>query len=544
MGFQLIDYVILVAYIAIIVGVGLWVTRRKKGEKERDAADYFIANKSLSWWVIGTSLIASNISAEQFIAMSGSGFALGMGIASYEFMAALTLIVVAVFFLPIFLKSGIYTMPQFLEQRYDRRVKSVMAIFWLVVFVFVNLSSILYLGALTVKNVLFAGQNIEMAGFVVDPLWIGIVGLGLLAASFAIGGGLKAVAVTDVFQVVFLIGGGLVTSYVALKALGGDNVFNGFLHLTKSAPEHFDMILTKGQTMISDGKGGVKDAYLDLPGISVLIGGMWVANLYYWGCNQFIIQRALAAKSIGEAQKGLVFAGFLKLILPLIVVIPGIVAFALKADIGKSDEAYPWLLYNIVPTGVKGLAFAALVAAIVGSVAGMLNSISTIFTMDIYQSFINKQASQSRLVSVGRISAAVALVIAFPVAIMLKNLDQAFQFIQEFTGFISPGALAIFLMGFFWKRATANGALLAAIGTFLFSLMLKWMLPELPFMDRMGIVFLLCIAVIVVSALIEGEKGGGKQIKLEASLFATTRGFKIAAIIIIAVLVAIYTIWW
>jgi len=544
MSFQTIDYVILVAYIVIIVGVGLWVTRRKKGEGERDAADYFIASKSLSWWVIGTSLIASNISAEQFIAMSGSGFALGMGIASYEFMAAATLIIVAVFFLPIFLKSGIYTMPQFLEQRYDGRVKSVMAIFWLVVFVFVNLSSILYLGALTVKNVLFAGQNVLICGMVVDPLWIGIIGLGLLAASFAIGGGLKAVAVTDVVQVIFLIGGGLVTSYVALKTLGGTSAIDGFIKLTKVAPEHFDMILTEGKTMISDGNGGVKDAYMDLPGISVLLGGMWVANLYYWGCNQFIIQRALAAKSVGEAQKGLVFAGFLKLLLPLIVVIPGIVAFALNADIAKSDEAYPWLLYNIVPTGIKGLAFAALVAAIVGAVAGMLNSISTIFTMDIYQSYVNKQASQRKLVLVGRLSAAVALLVAFPIAIMLQNLDQAFQFIQEFTGFVSPGALAIFLLGFFWKKATANGALLAAIGTFVFSLMLKWWMPELPFMDRMGIVFLLCVAVMVVSAYLERSKDSRKSIELSSDLFGTSRGFKVASAIIVVALVAIYTVWW
>jgi|APDOM4702015159_1054818.scaffolds.fasta_scaffold00958_4 SSS family solute:Na+ symporter len=544
MGFQLIDYAILVAYIVIIVGVGLWVTRRKKGAGERDAADYFIASKSLSWWVIGASLIASNISAEQFIAMSGSGFALGMGIASYEFMAAATLIVVAVFFLPIFLRSGIYTMPQFLEQRYDGRVKRVMAIFWLVVFVFVNLSSILYLGALTVKNVLFEGQNVLIGGVMVDPLWIGIIGLGLLAASFAIGGGLKAVAVTDVVQVFFLIGGGLITSYVALKAFGGTSALDGFIKLTKEAPEHFDMVLTKGKTLIPDGNGGVKDAYMDLPGLSVLLGGMWVANLYYWGCNQFIIQRALAAKSIGEAQKGLVFAGFLKLLLPLIVVIPGIVAFAMKADIGKSDEAYPWLLYNIVPTGIKGLAFAALVAAIVGAVAGMLNSISTIFTMDIYQPYVDKNASQSKLVKVGRISAAVALLVAFPIAITLQHLDQAFQFIQEFTGFVSPGALAIFLLGFFWKRATANGALLAAIGTFLFSLLLKWFAPMLPFMDRMGIVFLLCVAVMIVCAFVERKGSDKGAIEISPELFKTSAGFKVSALIIAVFLVAIYTLWW
>ena len=543
MSFSTLDYCVLMAYILIIISVGLWVSRNKGGKK-KNASEYFIADKSLKWWVIGTSLIASNISAEQFIAMSGSGFAIGMGIASYEFMAALTLIIVAVFFLPIFLKKGIYTMPEFLEQRYDKRVKTVMAIFWLVVFIFVNLASILYLGALTIKNVLFEGQSLLISGVVVDPLWIGIIALGLLAASFAIFGGLKAVAVTDVVQVVFLIGGGLVTTFVALKALGQGNAFDGFISLTRDHKDHFDMILTQGKTLIADGKGGMKDAYIDLPGISVLIGGMWIANLYYWGCNQFIIQRALAAKSIGEAQKGLAFAGFLKLLLPLIVVIPGIVAFALNADISKPDEAYPWLLSNIVPTGIKGLAFAALVAAIIGSVAGMLNSISTIFTMDIYKGFINKTASQNNLVLTGRISAGVALIIAFPVAIMLQNLDQAFQFIQEFTGFVSPGALAIFLLGFFWKKASANGALLAALGTFIFSVLFKFLTPSLPFMDRMGIVFLLCVLVMVVTAYIEGAKPSEKAITITPDMFKTTTKFKISAALIVIILTVIYTIWW
>jgi SSS family solute:Na+ symporter len=419
-----------------------------------------------------------------------------------------------------------------------------MAIFWLIVFVFVNLASILYLGALTVKNVLFEGQNLLVGGMVVDPLWIGIIVLGLLAASFAIFGGLKAVAVTDVVQVVFLIGGGLVTTYVALKALGHGNPFDGFITLTRDHKEHFDMILTKGQHMLADGKGGTKDAYMDLPGISVLLGGMWIANLYYWGCNQFIIQRALAAKSINEAQKGLAFAGFLKLLLPLIVVIPGIVAFALNADISKPDEAYPWLLSNIVPTGIKGLAFAALVAAIIGAVAGMLNSISTIFTMDIYKGFINKKASQNNLVLTGRISAGVALIIAFPVAIMLQNLDQAFQFIQEFTGFVSPGALAIFLLGFFWKKASANGALLAALGTFVFSVALKFLAPSIPFMDRMGIVFILCSLVMIVTAYAEGSKPSDKALKITPDMFKTTTKFKVSAVIICLILTVIYTIWW
>lgn len=525
----------------LILGIGLWVSREKKGQK-KNASDYFLAGKGLPWWVIGASLIASNISAEQFIGMSGSGFAIGMGIASYEFMAAITLIIVAIFFLPIFLKMGIYTMPEFLEQRYDKRVKTTMAIFWLGVFVFVNLASILYLGALTIKNVMFEGKDLLIMGQNVDPLWFGIIVLGLFSATYSIYGGLKSVAITDVVQVIFLIGGGLFTTYVALQFLGDNgNAFDGFIKLTEKAPEKFDMILSKDNSQ-----------YSNLPGLSVLIGGMWIANLYYWGCNQYIIQRALAAKSVKEAQSGLAFAGVLKLLLPLIVVIPGIVAFVITSDptnphyneISKPDAAYPWLLHNFVPNGVKGLAFAALVAAIVSSLASMMNSISTIFTMDIYNGYIKKNASQTHLVKVGRITAGVALLIAIPVAIMLQNLDQAFQFIQEFTGFVSPGALAIFLLGFFWKKATANGALFAALGTFIFSALLKFVAPELPFMDRMMIVFFICVLIMVITAYIEKKPESTKSIVLEKGMFNTGLGFKIASIVIIAILIFIYTIWW
>ena len=532
MSFSTIDYIVFIAYCLLVVGLGLWISTRKKSG-ETDSGDYFLAGRALPWWAIGASLIASNISAEQFIGMSGSGYAIGLGIASYEWMAALTLILVAVFFLPIFLEKGIYTMPQFLEVRFDRRVKTVMAGFWLVVYVFVNLTSVIYLGALAMERIMGV------------PMYYGIIGLALFAAIYSIYGGLKAVAWTDVIQVVFLVGGGLITTYMALKALGGENgVLAGFVNLLEKAPEKFDMVLEKGLHMVPDGKGGTKDAYLDLPGISVLIGGMWVANLYYWGCNQYIIQRALAAKNVGEAQKGLAFAAYLKLLLPLIVVIPGIAAFALSADIAKSDEAYPWLLHTFVPSGVKGLAFAALVAAIVSSLASMMNSVSTIFTMDIYKAYIKKDASERNLVSTGRIASTVALIIAVAVAPMLSNLDQAFQYIQEFTGFVSPGALAIFLAGFFYKRATANGALAAAVGTFVFSTLLKIFAPALPFMDRMGIVFILCFGLIWLFATIENKGVHPKAITLHKGLFQSSKGFKIASAGVIVILIALYSIWW
>lgn len=532
MSFATVDYVVFIAYALLIVSLGLWVSFRKR-DSETNSGDYFLAGRALPWWAIGASLIASNISAEQFIGMSGSGYAIGLGIASYEWMAALTLLLVALFFLPIYLEKKIFTMPQFLEVRYDKRVKTVMAGFWLLVFVFVNLTSIIYLGALAMQRIM--GINMTYA----------IIGLAFFAALYSIYGGLKAVAWTDVVQVVFLVGGGLVTTYFALDYLSdGHGVIAGFKALLQKAPEKFDMILEKGKLMIPDGKGGQKDAYTDLPGISVLIGGMWVANLYYWGCNQYIIQRALAAKSIKEAQNGLVFAAYLKLLLPLIVVIPGIVAFALQADIAKSDEAYPWLLHNFVPTGVKGLAFAALVAAIVSSLASMMNSVATIFTMDIYKEFINKSASEHRLVSVGRIASFSALLIAVFIAPLLSNLDQAFQYIQEFTGFVSPGALAIFLAGFFYKKATANGALAAAIGTFAFSLLFKVFMPELPFLDRMGIVFLLSLLLIWIFARIEGNKDHEKAITISFELFKTSKAFVIGSIGVIAILILFYSLWW
>ncbi len=524
MKFDLIDIIVFVVYCVAIVGTGLWVSREKKGVK-KDAKDYFLASKALPWWAVGASLIASNISAEQFIGMSGSGFAIGMGIASYEFMAALTLIIVAAFFLPIYLHRGIYTMPQFLEQRFDKRVKTVMAIFWLLVFIFVNLTSILYLGALAINT---------MMG--IDLMW-GIAGLALFAAIYSIYGGLKAVAWTDVIQVIFLIGGGLITTYVAFQLLGDGSVVNGVKELATKAPEKFDMILDKSHV-----------SYNELPGLSVLIGGLWVANLYYWGCNQYIIQRALASKSVDEAQKGLVFAGFLKILLPLIIVVPGIICFVMVQDgmipaLSKADEAYPTLL-NMIPAGVKGLAFAALVAAIISSLASMMNSISSIFTLDIYKSYINKNVSETGTVTVGRISSIVALIIACAVAPVLSNLDQAFQYIQEFTGFVSPGALAIFLAGFFYKRATANGALAAAVGTFVFSVLFKVFLPSVPFMDRMGIVFLLCFALIVLFALIEKKPVDETKVSYPKGLFRTTKGFKIGSAIIIAILVFLYAIWW
>jgi len=478
-NFAAIDIIVFALYCAIILGVGLWVSRDKGGQ-EKTSEDYFLAGKTLPWWAIGASLIASNISAEQFIGMSGSGFALGLAISTYEWMAAATLVIVGKFFLPIFLEKKIYTMPQFLEMRYDNRVRTILAVFWLAVYVFVNLTSVLYLGALSINTV-----------FGID-LTYAILALAVFALVYSIYGGLMAVAWTDIIQVVFLVAGGLATTYLALDLVAPNNAINGLSILLDKAPQHFEMILDT-----------THKNYIDLPGITVLIGGMWIVNLNYWGCNQYITQRALAAKSLDEAQKGVVFAGFLKLLMPLIVVVPGIAAYVLYqegtdviinnmnvAGSVKPDKAYPALL-QLLPAGLKGAAFAALSAAIVSSLASMMNSTATIFTLDIYKHFFDRNASNKKQVAIGRTVSLVSLVIACLVAPLLGQIEQAFQFIQEFTGLVSPGIFVIFVFGFFWKKATANGAYSVAITTLPLSFALKLMLPAMAFLDRMGIVFVL-----------------------------------------------------
>jgi len=492
--FALIDWVIFIIYVIVIVGVGLWVSRTKKGE-EKTASDYFLAGRSLTWWAIGASLIAANISAEHFIAMSGSGYAIGLAVACYEWIAAAVLLVVAKYFLPVFLRTGIYTMPQFLNKRYDRRVSTSLSVFWLLMYVFVNLTSVSYLGALALEKILGV------------PLMYGIIGLSLFAAVYSLYGGLKAVAWTDVIQVVFLIGGGLITTILALDAVsGGEGAFAGLKEIIYQAPERFTMIIEKGIHSIPDGTdGAMKDAFLDLPGVAVILGSMWLTNTCFWGFNQYIIQRGLAAKSVKEAQYGLTFAAFLKLLVPLLVVIPGIAAYVLQADISKSDEAYPWLLNNIVPPGITGLAFAALVAAVVSSLSSIINSTSTIFTMDIYKEYVRPDAGNKELVRVGRIVAFVALVIATLIAPQFASLDQVYPIIQEYTGFIYPGIFLIFFLGMFWRHATAKAALWTAIFTLPVAFGMKFLISDMPFIVRIGYVFIV-LAILFVGLSLREKK--------------------------------------
>jgi SSS family solute:Na+ symporter len=520
MKLHIIDISVFVAYVICLIVIAYLVSREKPGH-EKNTNDYFLAGNSLPWWAIGASLIAANISAEQVIGMSGSGFALGLGIASYEWMAAITLILVGKYMLPIFLERKIYTMPQFLEQRFDHRVRTVLAVFWLGVYTFVNLTAVLWLGALAISTI--TGVQLEY----------GLVFLVLFSIAYSLYGGLKAVAFTDIIQVVLLVFGGLFLSYVSLDLIAeGRGVVAGFKILTGELPEMFDMILSPDSPH-----------YVSLPGISVLVGGMWVMNLSYWGFNQYIIQRTLAAKSLREGQAGIIFAAFLKLLMPVIVVLPGIAAVILVPDIGRPDQAYPELM-NLMPVGLKGLVFAALVAAIVSSLGSMTNSVATIFTMDLY-SYYRKDKSQKHYVLVGRTAGLTALLVAMITAKpLLGQFDQAFQYIQEFTGFFTPGIVVLFMLGMFWSRTTATAGLWAAVGSAVLSLALKIWWPALPFMDRVGLVFLLCLLLAVVISLIENKGRHPNAVDVGNVNFDTSTGFNVAGIAVTLILIALYATWW
>lgn len=517
-----IDLFIFGAYILGVIAFGIWIANR---EKAATASDYFLASRSLPWWAVGGSLIASNISAEQIIGMNGSGFEIGLAIATYELMAAITLIMVAKFLLPVFLKKEIYTMPQFLEERYDSTVRTIMSVFWIILFVFVNIATVLYLGAVAIEQLL---------GY---EIWIGILGLVIYSACFSIFGGLKAVVWTDVVQVVVLLIGGTVAAWGIISYVGDGSILTGISNLIEAVPGHFNMLFSPEDEYISraalteittgfepDGVtptelspgDEIKPSYELLPGFAVLFGGMWIVNTYYWGNNQYIIQRALASKSLPEAQKGVAFAAFMKLFIPFFAVLPGIAAYYLMTvegktiDIEKADQIFPWVLGEYSTAGFRGLTFAAIIAAIGSSVSSMVNSASTIFTIDIYNKFINPAAAEKRQVRVGQMAAGAALVIGAIVAPALDGAGQVFQVIQEYTGFISPGVFTVFIFGMFYRKGTAKAALAVVLLSVPLSVLFKFLMPGLPFLDRMAAIFLISsILMIVLSALT--SKGGSSQ---------------------------------
>lgn len=553
-GFRTVDLIIVVLYLCLLVGLGLVLGRSKDGE-EKSASDYFLAGNTLTWWAVGASLIAANISAEQFIGMSGTSYADGIATAAYELMAAVTLIVVGKFLLPVMLKRKIFTIPQFLRERYNDGVGLAFSILWLFLYVFVNLTSVAWLGALAIEQILgLQGAMLEIGSFTISMRMIIIIVLYLIAGIYSIYGGLASVAWTDVLQVTFLVSGGLITAFFALKAVGGDsgvfagitNIFNDLTtgeHLTDS---HLHLVVQQSHSA---------DAFANVPGIAAVVGAVWITNLGYWGFNQYIIQKGLAAKSIEEAQKGLVFAGFLKILIPFIVCIPGVCAYyisihpeimsGLQGSINVADDAYPWLVRNFTPTGVKGLTFAALSAAIISSLASMFNSTSTLFTMDIYKKYINKGASDKSLVNVGRITSVTALVIALiAVKPLLGGLDQAFQYIQEYSGFIYPGIVIVFGLGLLWKKASAKAAVWTAIATIPMGVLFKLFLGDIPFQFRAGYIFIILVSMFIIISIFDKKCEDG-ELPSEKDRAVMNRWAKIlgtagVAFIVISVVVIIW----
>jgi SSS family solute:Na+ symporter len=560
------DYVVFVVYFVIVASYGLWIYRRKK-KTVTDTKDFFLAEGSLTWWAIGASLIASNISAEQFVGMSGEGFFAGIAVAAYEWIAALALIIIAVWFIPVYLKNKIYTMPQFLKTRYNETVALIMAVFWLLLYVFVNLTSILYLGAVAI-NGLVGGDNLHVI----------MIGLAIFALLITLGG-MKVIGFTDVIQVGVLIIGGLATTYLALTVVSesfglGSSALAGFKALMHDAPEHFRMIFNKPTPASSQLE---VDKYLVLPGVAMYFAGQWIVNLNYWGCNQYITQRALGA-NLQTARTGILFAGFLKLLMPVIVMLPGIAAFVLYKNghlhltDGRKDYAYSAVL-GFLPAGLKGLSIAALTAAIVSSLAGKVNSISTIFTLDIYKKYFNKEADEQKMVWTGR----VAVVFSMFIGILFTWKDilgiggkGGFTFIQQYTGFISPGVFAMFVLGMFWKRTTGAAAIAGLITGFVLSVFFNEFAPQvlghsnflytayptqiiengvtqtvwqIPFLICMGLAFLFTM-IVMVGISLGGPKINPKAFALDKQMFKVSPSTLVLIIITIAILMALYVKFW
>ncbi len=553
------DYIIFALYFVLVASYGYWIYHKRK-KQEHDSKAFFLAEGSLTWWAIGASLIASNISAEQFIGMSGEGFFVGIAVSAYEWIAAIALIIIAIWFMPVYLKNHIYTMPQFLKRRYNETVALIMAVFWLFLYVFVNLTSILYLGAVAI-NGLVGGE------------WLHLIMIGLAVFAIVITlGGMKVIGYTDVIQVAVLIIGGLATTYLAPTVVSekfglGKDAIAGFNTLVKEAPDHFHMILKKPGP---DASQEYINKYLVLPGLAMYFAGQWIVNLNYWGCNQYITQRALGA-DLQTARTGILFAGFLKLLMPVIVMLPGIAAYVLyKNDHlenfnGVKDGAYSSIL-GFLPSGLKGLSIAALTAAIVASLAGKANSISTIFTLDIYKRYMNKEASEKKLVWTGRLVVLVAMFVAICFTwtdVLGIGGEGGFTFIQKYTGFISPGVFAMFILGMFWKRTTGTAAILGVVLGFSLAIFFNnyavslfgaetWLYTafpngkgesEIPFLINMGWSFAITVATMVAISF-AGPKINPKAFEPDKEMLRLKHSTIVMIVMTLMILAALYIKFW
>ena len=555
------DYIVFLVYFLIVTSYGLWIYKKKKSAAT-GTKDYFLAEGSLTWWAIGASLIASNISAEQFIGMSGDGYFSGVAVAAYEWIAAISLIIVAIWFMPVYLKNKIYTMPQFLKTRYNETVAIIMAVFWLFLYVFVNLTAILYLGSRAISG---------LAG--AEHFHTILLLLALFALVISIGG-MKVIGYTDVIQVAVLIIGGFVAVWLGLQKVdevvnNGSSAINGFKTLMTQAPDHFHMIFSKPT---ANSNVDYVNKYVALPGITMYFAGQWIANLNYWGCNQYITQRALGA-DLQTARNGILFAGFLKVFMPVIVMLPGIAAFVLHKNGyfdaatfgGNKDGAYAAIL-SLLPVGMKGLSVAALTAAIVASLAGKANSISTIFTLDIYHRYFNKEATEQKLVFIGRITIVAAMLIAIACCwqdLMGIGREGGFTFIQKYTGFISPGVFAMFILGMFWKRTTGAAAIVGLITGVVIVIIFNNFAPawfgnetllytaydtgggkfEIPFLINMGWSFFFTILLMVLVSL-AGPKVNPKAFDIDSSMFKLKPATIALVTMIVMMVVALYARLW
>ncbi|MCC7476785.1 MAG: sodium/solute symporter [Pirellulales bacterium] len=515
------DMVVFLGYFVVVTGVALWAARKPKSH-DRSAEDFFLAGRALPWWVVGASLIAANISTEQIIAMNGTAFESGIAVVSYSWIgAALSILIVAKFLLPTFLRMGIYSMPEFLRRRYDARVSMAMGVFWLMVYVFVNLTSVLSLGAITLQSVW--GLSIGK----------GVILLAALSGLYTIYGGLSSVAWTDFIQVAVLVAGGLLITWLGLDAVGGgEGATRGFFALIEKEPEKFHTVLA------SD--------HQELPWTGVFFGGLWIAAIAYWGCNQYIIQRALASKNLAEAQKGLLFASFLSLVVSVLIVLPGVIAHALyENQIAERDQAFPMLVRNLAPSGAAGLILAALVAAIVSSLNSMTNSAATIFTMDIYRTVIRPSASQRELVSIGRIASAVAIVLAVSLAPTVASFGRLFAFIQEYSGFIFPGVVVIFLLGLYWRKTTSNAALTVVLSTIPVSALFKIACPSLAFLNRMTLTFVVLAFMAIAISHFSNESEATSDTTFSANdARRAPLTFTLGATVVLGILAALYLYFW
>ena len=509
MTFHWFDTVAFVGFIGLVIGVSLYASRKEDSEE-----DYFLAGRRLTWWLIGFSLIASNISTEHFVGMAGRGYELGLAIASYEWMAAVTLVVVAIFFVPRFLRAGIYTMPEYLERRYDPRARAIMATYMMLAYVFVALASVLYAGALALESMF--GMDRILA------IWL----IGLLAGAYTIYGGLKAVVWSDLMQgIALLLGGGLIM-ILGFQALGGWEPF------VEAAGGKLSTVLPWDHP--------------EMPWLAVFVGGLWIPNLFYWGLNQFITQRTLGAKSLGEAQRGIILAACIKLMIPFIIVFPGIMAAELYGSmITEPDQAYPVMIREILPNGLTGLMFAALFGAVMSSLDSMLNSAATIFTIDLYKRHFTKtEPSSRRLVKIGRITTAVLVIIGCLWAPTIARTGSIFQYIQMFWGFISPGIVAVFVFGFISDRTppiAANGAMVLGIPVYG---LLLWLLPEVAFLHHMMITFIVLAVYILVMTRVR-PLAEPRVIPVQADFdLEVSRSVKFGGALVVAATAVLYVVFW